>query len=317
MKAVGHRRHASDQLSAFTAIKQEPSSDPTLTLPHRLERLCIQPTPVEPQVNQGQSNSSPPPSFYSLPPRFSHLQPPTHHNHIHRSQRSPRNLHARSFSDYTHPYPSSSPPRTTGGVGGSLLAPLPTYHRRAVSANNALDFILQPILNTPLDNRPPSLYASSSTSTMTTQGPRSPISPHYSDTTTTTTTHTRSSSVETDEEEIVPVTRSESPPSVCESSNRTINSNGSKYQCPYCKKGFSRPSSLRIHTYSHTGERPFECPEPGCCRKFSVQSNMRRHMRIHKSGKAQRRNGAAGQMDRTQLVNKPLAAKPANWVTHC
>ncbi|OAD01021.1 C2H2-type zinc finger transcription factor, partial [Mucor lusitanicus CBS 277.49] len=53
------------------------------------------------------------------------------------------------------------------------------------------------------------------------------------------------------------------------------------YSCPYCSKGFSRPSSLRIHTYSHTGERPFECPEAGCSRKFSVQSNMRRHLRVH------------------------------------
>ncbi|KAI9496895.1 hypothetical protein BDB00DRAFT_733532, partial [Zychaea mexicana] len=54
-----------------------------------------------------------------------------------------------------------------------------------------------------------------------------------------------------------------------------------KYHCPYCDKGFSRPSSLRIHTYSHTGEKPFVCPEPGCSRKFSVQSNMRRHLRVH------------------------------------
>ncbi|PKC08720.1 hypothetical protein RhiirA5_260680, partial [Rhizophagus irregularis] len=54
-----------------------------------------------------------------------------------------------------------------------------------------------------------------------------------------------------------------------------------RYQCPYCSKRFSRPSSLRIHTYSHTGEKPFVCTEPGCGRKFSVQSNMRRHLRVH------------------------------------
>uniref|UniRef100_A0A1D1XNG1 Zinc finger protein C25B8.19c n=1 Tax=Anthurium amnicola TaxID=1678845 RepID=A0A1D1XNG1_9ARAE len=65
----------------------------------------------------------------------------------------------------------------------------------------------------------------------------------------------------------------------------TGSSSGNRYQCPYCSKRFSRPSSLRIHTYSHTGEKPFVCTEPGCGRKFSVQSNMRRHLRVHRLGR--------------------------------
>ncbi|KAJ6587158.1 hypothetical protein DFH09DRAFT_1142769 [Mycena vulgaris] len=55
----------------------------------------------------------------------------------------------------------------------------------------------------------------------------------------------------------------------------------SKYECPYCGKGFSRPSSLKIHLNSHTGEKPFVCPVDGCGRSFSVLSNMRRHARVH------------------------------------
>ncbi|KAL7313214.1 hypothetical protein PS15m_006989 [Mucor circinelloides] len=58
-----------------------------------------------------------------------------------------------------------------------------------------------------------------------------------------------------------------------------------RYICPYCNKGFTRPSSLRTHTFSHTGEKPFVCSEPCCGRKFSVQSNLRRHLRIHRSNK--------------------------------
>ncbi|KAF7376301.1 hypothetical protein MSAN_00045500 [Mycena sanguinolenta] len=54
-----------------------------------------------------------------------------------------------------------------------------------------------------------------------------------------------------------------------------------KYECNYCGKGFSRPSSLRIHLNSHTGEKPFVCPVDGCGRSFSVLSNMRRHARVH------------------------------------
>ncbi|KAI0254007.1 hypothetical protein BJV78DRAFT_1280426 [Lactifluus subvellereus] len=56
-----------------------------------------------------------------------------------------------------------------------------------------------------------------------------------------------------------------------------------KYECTYCGKAFTRPSSLKIHVHSHTGERPFQCTHDGCNRTFSVQSNMRRHARTHLS----------------------------------
>ncbi|KAG8890727.1 hypothetical protein FRB98_006231 [Tulasnella sp. 332] len=49
-----------------------------------------------------------------------------------------------------------------------------------------------------------------------------------------------------------------------------------KYECPFCYKGFNRPSSLKIHVNTHTGEKL-----PGCERRFSVMSNMRRHARTH------------------------------------
>lgn len=54
-----------------------------------------------------------------------------------------------------------------------------------------------------------------------------------------------------------------------------------RYHCHHCRKSFSRPSSLRIHIYSHTGEKPFKCHHQGCGRSFSVHSNMRRHLRVH------------------------------------
>ncbi|KAL1890803.1 hypothetical protein Cpir12675_005243 [Ceratocystis pirilliformis] len=52
-----------------------------------------------------------------------------------------------------------------------------------------------------------------------------------------------------------------------------------RYICPTCSKAFSRPSSLRIHMHSHTGEKPFKCAHPGCGKAFSVRSNMKRHER--------------------------------------
>lgn len=55
--------------------------------------------------------------------------------------------------------------------------------------------------------------------------------------------------------------------------------NHDRYICRTCHKAFSRPSSLRIHSHSHTGEKPFRCTHAGCGKAFSVRSNMKRHER--------------------------------------
>ncbi|KAJ9476630.1 Zinc finger protein CRM3 [Pseudozyma hubeiensis] len=68
------------------------------------------------------------------------------------------------------------------------------------------------------------------------------------------------------------------------STTGTIASGQAKYECAWCGKRFSRPSSLKIHHHSHTGEKPFVCNEPGCGRSFSVQSNLRRHQKCHGPG---------------------------------
>ncbi|KAG9002329.1 hypothetical protein FRB93_011755 [Tulasnella sp. JGI-2019a] len=51
--------------------------------------------------------------------------------------------------------------------------------------------------------------------------------------------------------------------------------------CSICNKGFERPSSLRTHMTVHSGEKPHHCTVPTCTRRFSVLSNLRRHLRKH------------------------------------
>ncbi|CUM67775.1 uncharacterized protein PRCAT00005480001 [Priceomyces carsonii] len=52
-------------------------------------------------------------------------------------------------------------------------------------------------------------------------------------------------------------------------------------RCRICNKQFRRPSSLKTHYYTHTGEKIFKCPWKDCGKLFSVKSNMTRHYRLH------------------------------------
>lgn len=49
------------------------------------------------------------------------------------------------------------------------------------------------------------------------------------------------------------------------------------HACPTCQKTFDRPSTLRLHLNSHTGNKPFCCAHSGCQAAFSVSSNRNRH----------------------------------------
>ncbi|KAJ7277416.1 hypothetical protein C8J57DRAFT_1060787 [Mycena rebaudengoi] len=63
-------------------------------------------------------------------------------------------------------------------------------------------------------------------------------------------------------------------------------SNRKQHICPTCSKAFARPSTLRSHANTHSGERPFICSYPSCRSAFNVKSNMRRHFRSHASANA-------------------------------
>ena len=59
-----------------------------------------------------------------------------------------------------------------------------------------------------------------------------------------------------------------------------VSGEGTIRRCEVCDKTFDRPSNYVVHMRTHTGEQPFACSHAGCEKKFSIRSNLNRHLRV-------------------------------------
>ncbi|XP_076014436.1 zinc finger protein PLAG1 [Genypterus blacodes] len=53
------------------------------------------------------------------------------------------------------------------------------------------------------------------------------------------------------------------------------------FPCQVCQKAFNSVEKLKVHSYSHTGERPYRCSHPDCTKAFVSKYKLLRHMATH------------------------------------
>ncbi|KAJ5895842.1 C2H2 finger domain transcription factor mtfA [Penicillium subrubescens] len=243
------------------SAKRQRLSPPAHQRDARYDTICMPPTPpLRPGSGSGHSSISHSPVELNTP---KHTSPHMHRSSISSTTSSTAPHHSHSHSHSHGPYASPAP--STSSTGSTYTSPVETnppnnntlYYPRPPSTTTFNPAPTTPALNT--TNIPQSTHQQPQSATQ--QSPSALISP------------------------VTPAWQHQHHHYFPPSSAAPYQQNHDRYICRTCHKAFSRPSSLRIHSHSHTGEKPFHCTHPGCGKAFSVRSNMKRHERGCHSGR--------------------------------
>jgi hypothetical protein len=53
------------------------------------------------------------------------------------------------------------------------------------------------------------------------------------------------------------------------------------YRCRKCRRVLGTKQCLKEHLYTHTGQKPYKCIEPGCGKVFRQSSQLSYHKKVH------------------------------------
>ena len=84
-----------------------------------------------------------------------------------------------------------------------------------------------------------------------------------------------------------------------------IHADNKRFQCMHCHKSLSSKQNLKEHEFTHSGQKPYVCTEPGCGLRFRQGSQLSSHRRIHV---AVRRFAAMDDIEPLKVTSRQLTA---------
>ncbi|KAK6335494.1 transcriptional repressor [Orbilia brochopaga] len=97
------------------------------------------------------------------------------------------------------------------------------------------------------------------------------------------------------------------------SATQTIKKSARKYTCQ-CGKSFTTSGHLARHTRIHTGEKNYECPQPGCGARFSRQDNCMQHFRTHQGNGTNKRSSRKKKVAEAPVIIADTTRYPSHPV---